>query len=160
MLYESLRYHADISMNALLEKDGYEEHETMILKMAVTLPYQLYADGYQKVEGDFEYEGKFYSLIKQKLERDTLYVVCINNIYKTNLEASMTGFERIINNWPDSSEKSSRLLLSFTKDYFLETTKDLCHIEDWSKQVAYSFEFSKTIEGSYFLSTPPPEIFV
>ena len=160
MLYQGLRYHADMSMNALLEKDVYEEHKTMTLKIPVPLPYQIYVDGYQKITGDFEYEGKFYSLIKQKLEKDTLYVVCINNILKTNLEKKMTTFERIINNWPDSSKKSSKLLLSFTKDYFLNTTTCICDIEGWSRRMAHSFDFSKTIEGSYFLLTPPPETII
>ena len=35
--------------------------------------------GYERVNGEFEHNGEFFKLVKQKLENDTLNIVCIKD---------------------------------------------------------------------------------
>jgi hypothetical protein len=45
--------------------------ETILLKIPVAVPYQIDSEGYERVDGEFEHQGEFYRLVKQKYQNDT-----------------------------------------------------------------------------------------
>lgn len=115
-VYVGLRYQAKSDLITRLDSRDYSKDETITLKIPFTLPYWADSRGYERVNGEFQYQGEFYQLVEQKLEKDTLYVVCIKNASEKKLHDAMTEYVKLTNDLPASS-KTAKLLSSLMKDY-------------------------------------------
>ncbi len=117
LFFLGLRYQANVEMNQRLETADYRADETITFKIPITVPY--YADhrDYERVNGSFERRGEFFKLVKQKLERDTLYMVCIKDRQEKKIFNAMTDFVKLSNDLPASSQHTLKLLGGFIKDY-------------------------------------------
>jgi hypothetical protein len=72
-----------------IEQGNISEEEFIVFGIPITLPYQSERD-FERMEGDFEYEGKHYEMVKKRLKNDTLYVYCINNVAQERLKANLS----------------------------------------------------------------------
>jgi len=156
-VYMGLRYQAKSEMLSRLDAGNYSNEETVTLKIPFTLPYWMDSRGYERVHGEFQYQGEFYQLIEQKLEKDTLYVVCIRDAREKKLHVAMTDFVKLTNDLPASSQKALKLLTSFIKDYVRSVPTEISKSLGWSREVTFA-------EPSFYLLTlastvysPPPE---
>lgn len=157
MMFMGLQYQADIKMDQRLESDNYSKEETVTLKIPISLPYQFHPVGFQQASGTFEYNGEFFNLVKQKIENDTLFAVCIKNVDKSTLSETMTNFERAINNWPQSSNKAYNLINTFIKDYNTCSTTKIIGTPGWVLSRRYfAYDFSQ-LNRANTPCTPPPE---
>lgn len=141
-----------------LDTGNYTDSQTVTLKIPFTLPYQLNSDaGYERIDGDFEYQGEFYKLVKQRLANDTLYIVCIRNSEEKHLNAVVTDFVKISHALPASS-KTLRLLQGYSKDF-----ESGCRTEVETGSQLITDIVSKTCRLYVVLAainvktTPPPE---
>jgi len=64
------------------------------------LPYPIQQNGFERVDGEFEYKGEYYNLVKQRLENDTLFMVCIRNHQEKRLISTMTEYANMANDLP------------------------------------------------------------
>jgi len=113
--------------------------------------------GYERVHGEFQYQGEFYQLVEQKLEKDTLYVVCIRDAREKKLHVAMADYVKLANDLPASSQKALKLLTSFIKDYVGGVAAEISRSQGWSREFTFA-------EPSFYLRTlsltvysPPPE---
>lgn len=104
-----------------LEANQYSDQETVVLTIPLTMPYPVYQNGYERVHGEFEYQGAQYTLVKQKLENDTLFIVCIRNEESKKISAVLADFSKLTNNLPAGSKQALNLLSKLFKDF---TTTD------------------------------------
>ena len=81
--------HLSRELTQLLNAGNYSELETFEFKIPLNIPYPIQNRGFDRVHGAFEFDGEFYELVQQKLERDTLYVVCIKNASESRLGNSV-----------------------------------------------------------------------
>ena len=72
-----------------IEQGNIAEEDLIVFGIPITLPYQADRD-FERVEGDFEYEGKYYEMVKKRIKNDTLYVYCINNVAQEQLNANLS----------------------------------------------------------------------
>lgn len=157
-MFIGLQYRADIKMDQKLESDNYNKEKTLTLKIPLSLPYQLHPQGYKQANGTFEYNGVFFNLIRQKIEKDTLYVEYIKNHDKSALSKTMTSFERAINNWPQSSRKVYHLLNTFIKDYNSCGTTHIVGTSGWILSGHYFTHDFCPLTAAITPGTPPPEL--
>jgi len=151
------RLHTDIVRK--LDAGNYTDSQTVTLKIPFALPYQLSADaGYERVNGDFEYQGEFYKLVKQRLANDTLYIVCIRDTEEKRLNAVVTDFIKINHALPASS-KTLKLLQGYSKDF-----ESGCQTEVETNPQLVT-DIVSTTSGIYIVlaaissrTTPPPEL--
>jgi hypothetical protein len=140
-----------------LDAMEYSSDETVTLKIPFTLPYWMDSRGYERVNGDFQYQGEFYHLVEQKLEKDTLYVVCIKDASERKLHEAMTDYVKLTNDIPASS-KNVKLFGSFLKDYVKGTGAEILKVQQgWSQENSFgdlSFHLL-TLASPVF--SPPPE---
>lgn len=161
MVFTFLKWGADIKMEQRLEVENFSDDETVSFKIPISLPYQIHNQGYEKVSGKFEHDGEFYNLVKQKIEKDTLYVVCIRNTSKKNLSSQMEDFENSVNDYPSSpSSQSKKLLNSFIKDYIAQHTIDLNQIHPELIKNKYLINSSTIFDRSVSPFSPPPEFII
>jgi len=154
-VYLGLRTHVNHVMQQRLDDESYDEGELLTLKIPVNLPYQADWNSFQRVEGYFESKGKFYNLVKQKLERDTLMVVYIKDHQETVLFESLSEIVHATTDTP-MSKKAGKLIENFAKDYLSSTSELGRASSGWCLET--TFKSPALILHSLFrgVSTPPP----
>src|SRR5688572_4146013 len=157
ILYQAVRSHSTTVLLKRLDNDLYQQEETVTLKLPIVIPYQSNTD-YQRVNGSFEHDGEFYKLIKQKIENDTLIVVCYQDHAEKKLSNLVTDYTKIINDLPASSKSNAlKLLNSFAKDY--EVTHEASPLQPTGTESTYPLTYPKTFFADFkaAVTSPPPE---
>lgn len=116
VIFWVLRKQADDQMAQRLNADEYSDNETITFKFPFTLPYYNDWKTYERIEGEFQFHGEFYKLVKQKLQRDTLYIVCIKDYNLKRISGMANDFVKQANDLTANS-KTIKLIGSFSKDY-------------------------------------------
>ncbi len=145
-------------MISRLDALEYSEDETITLKMPFVLPYWTDSKDYVRVDGEFQYQGEFYKLVKQRLEKDTLYVVCIKDVNEKKLFGMMSDYVKLSNDIPSSSQQALKLLGSFIKDYVQSSKIEISLSEGWSQECAFSEPLFYLLTQSSPVSSPPPKL--
>ena len=141
-----------------LDAGTYTDSQTVTLKIPFALPYQLTPDAdYERVNGDFRFQGEFYKLVKQKLVNDTLYIVCIRDNEEKRLNTVVTDFIKINHSLPASS-KELKLLQGFCKDFEsgLQTEVEI-HSRLVVNIVSKTTSQYVVSDAIHAKTTPPPE---
>ncbi len=72
-------------MIASLDKNNYNEHDLVLIKFALHIPYIQSNSSYERCDGVVEFNGVQYNYVKRKVVNDTLYMYCIPNLQKTEI---------------------------------------------------------------------------
>ena len=126
-MFWGLRFQTDLKLSKKLDADLYDRDETIELKIPVALPYPVQSHDYQRVEGRFEHQGQFYRLVKNKLQNDTLYVVCIRDQETRKLFDTMKDYVQLAQALPGTStgHKALNFLSKLVKDFYPQVTVDM-----------------------------------
>ena len=152
-----LKYRARMEMNQRLDDENYNTEETVTIKIPLTVPYNTFGQDYERMTGSFEHHGEFFNLVKQKLEKDTLYIVCIKDHKEKQLHAAMTDFIKLSTDIPTSSQQTLKLLSALTKDYIPTTPTTLPQNH---KVLSISFGTAPNLDfpnNDLPVPTPPPD---
>ena len=157
-VFWGLKYRARMEMNQRLDDENYNAEETVTIKIPLTVPYNTFGQDYERMTGSFEHHGEFFNLIKQKLEKDTLYIVCIKDRKEKQLHAAMTDFIKLSTDIPTSSQQTLKLLSGLIKDYIPATSAVLTQ-----DRKAQSLTFGATpnfdlLTNNLPVPTPPPDL--
>jgi hypothetical protein len=71
----------DQAITRSIDKGEINESQLLVFKVPVPVYHQI-DKGFERVEGSFEFEGRFYEMVKRKLEKDTIYTYCLPNEQK------------------------------------------------------------------------------
>lgn len=92
-LYPLLRMHSTHALNQRIDAGAYTLDETITLRLPLNLPYLLAGQGDDhRLQGSLRYQGKLYTLVSQRIEADTLYVVCLPNREAHRVAAVLASF--------------------------------------------------------------------
>ncbi len=154
-VYEALRAKANSGLIERLDANDFNEDETITIKIPISIPYQSDWSGFERVDGEFVRDGKFYNLLKQKIEQDTLIIVAVRDHEEASLFESLVDFVQSNTDTP-ISQKAGKLIDSFSKDF-------LCTINELANaSVGWMIESSQTLLQSTVstvflrIHTPPP----
>lgn len=140
-----------------LEANQYSDQETIVLTIPLNMPYPIHQNGYERVDGEFEYQGEQYKLVKQKLENDTLFIVCIKDHEAKKISAVLADYSKMANNLPAGSKQALNFLSKLFKDY--TKTESFKPAFTWVMLAGIEFNevsFNLPIQ-SYPVESPPPE---
>ena len=154
----ALRVQAKTDLLHRLDADVYSSEDVVVLSVPVSLPYPIYDDGYERADGEVEYNGEFYHLVKQKIENDTLFMVCVKDHHQKHLQVTMDEYTNLANNLPSSTKHTMDLLGKLFKDFagtsFINPSPTLA--------VKYNIDYvvsdSMVIEQTLSKDSPPPEL--
>ena len=138
-----------------IDNDRYLMDELITIKYPLSLPYPSASKEYERVHGSFQHEGNFYKLIKQKLEKDTLYIVCIKDHQEKKLFNAMADYTRAANNIPANS-KTMKLLGGFAKDFETTQAVEITALSIEPLNVHVTPSSSALQEGTFTVTSPPP----
>jgi hypothetical protein len=63
-----------------IEDDSDAVGATMTFKVPITIPYAVDSREYEPINTQYVFEGKVFQLVKQKLVKDTLYLVAVQDV--------------------------------------------------------------------------------
>lgn len=159
-VFWGLKYHARMEMTQRLDNENYNAAETVTIKIPLTVPYNTFGQDYERMAGSFEHHGEFFNLVKQKLEKDTLYIVCIKDHKEKQLHAAMTDFIKLSTDLPTSSQQTLKLLSGLIKDYIPAT---LTILPQNRKALSQTFGLAPTLNppsNDQPVPTPPPDCLI
>ncbi len=108
---------ADTQLVKQLDKTAYNDKDLVEVKVPLNMPY-ITDKEYERVDGQLEYNGFHYNYVKRKVTNDTLYVLCLPNVSKTQLYNAKAAYSKEVNDIP-GSKKSTEIIkkISFVSEY-------------------------------------------
>ncbi len=158
VVFWGLHSHASRELTERLDADKYSAEETIQIKIPVTMPYPLQQTGYERVNGKFEHQGQFYRLVKQKLENDTIYIICIRDIEEKGLRTSMKNYLEKTTDLPMSSKNALQAMGKLLKEVRITYFNLKSQTSGWSQNLQRPEMTFNTHEPVHSLSSPPPEV--
>jgi len=146
---------------ARLERGMYDMGGSLIVKLPVTLPYGVDASGsYEAAHGEIVYEGSIYQRIKQRYDGDTLYVMCIRDHDATAAKHRIDRYSRVFAGDTEQQESSAgiRLMASWAKYYFSETSQLLTQHAGWGRAQVYCYSSDLYSYGASAPVFHPPSV--
>jgi hypothetical protein len=153
-VFMGLKYRHSATINQQLDDFQYSEFETITLKVPLTIPY--YGDTkFERVSGEIEHAGEFYRLVKQKFEKDTLYIVCIKDTHSKRIKQALADY---VKNFSEhSSDGPSKTVPSFIKDYINTEFSYSTSSAGWNRDIQFGLTERKVKSIPLTFISPPPE---
>lgn len=158
-VYIGMQWQARQDMEHRLDAEDIYGHELFEVKIPMNLPYWQNMQDYERVTGRFEHHGEFYTLFKQKVQDDTLFLVCVKDRQQKQLLQKLTeAVQLTFSDAPGTHQKAAKFLENLTKDYL--SHQPLITSLVWEQNLAlqtsptYSTCFYSTFLTSF---SPPPE---
>jgi hypothetical protein len=89
-----------------INSGNYSDKDLSLFKVPIQQYYENSGKDFNRVEGDFEYNGKFYERVKERLQNDTIYIYCLNNEKEEELLAQLS--DHIQTHLVDSKNKQNK----------------------------------------------------
>ena len=156
-LLQGLRYKSTLDLVQRLDNDRYSNEETILLKIPVAVPYQMDSEDYERVDGDFEHEGEFYRLVKQKYQNDTLFIVCIKDHASKRIEQALTDYVKTFTDKPVDRQHTGKNFISFIKDFLPTSIKISTTSKGWNYTLTTASAEHYFYDRSLRVLTPPPQ---
>lgn len=157
ILFWGLHIKAKARLSARLESGDYAELQTYEFKIPLSIPYPLQSRGFDRAYGTFEFNGEFYVLVEQKLERDTLFVVCVKNDKREKLTDAFEKYARVSNDTGHSATQAGNDLLGkLVKDFNPPSVADVTKTGGWSRKVHHVGMVEAVIKMAREVICPPP----
>jgi hypothetical protein len=157
LVFVALKHQSNKKLAQLFDSGDYAEEETLTIKIPVTLPYPVYANGFERVNGEFEYKGEFFKLIKHKLDGDTLHIVCFKDVKAKSISTALADFAKLSNDIPLSSKSPISIIGKMIKDYEPLPQLDLTHQDTgWSRNAPFGNVQLLIPEITLPVFSPPP----
>lgn len=143
---------------AKFDEDDYARQHEVIIKVPITIPYATDSKEYVRVDGEFEYNGEVYRIVKQKLQSDTLHIVCFKDFTSKALKQTLTDYVKSFTDKPSSEKNQTKVLQNLIKD-FMAATISLQPINTGWNYELYPSCISNVFQSiSIPLTSPPPQV--
>ncbi|HEX7017124.1 MAG TPA: hypothetical protein VF191_16560 [Cyclobacteriaceae bacterium] len=162
-VFVGLQYQASLKFSEKVDNQEIEPEDTYLFKVALTLPYHITDNGYEKVTGLVEHRGTYYRLLKQRYANDTLYIVCVRDQAQERLAKQLTRYAKLSNDIPVSHEGAapmgkaqsvwSKMSKDFNSNQLLEIlSPDFGYLRPW-----YAITAESLLSRAAAVPTPPPK---
>jgi hypothetical protein len=155
-VFVGLQVKSGQAMRDRFDSENYSAEQEVTIKVPITIPYATDSRGYERVDGEFEHNGQIYRLVKQKLQSDTLFIVCVKDNQAAKINQALADYVKTFTDKPFRAKQTVKTQV-FSKDYIstsisietLATGWDFLSTNSSALPNFYSFEFN------CFISQPP-----
>lgn len=156
-LFSYLSLQADTRMEARLMNDSNLDKGLITFKIPLNLPYLTDSKDFEPAEGEITVNGEIYKLVKKKISRDTMIVLCIDHHEKTRIENQDNDYFKKVNDLTANSSKKSDVK-QVKVDYFLQDKQvNPALIPTIQNTVFSGFTPGASMPGYHPLISSPPE---
>lgn len=157
LVFLGLRHHSDALLSKKIEEDKVTDQDLLEIKIPVSLPYPVQQTGFERVDGKFEHRGTFYKLVKQKYEKDTLYVICLRDTTTKRIATAFKDYVSKTNDLPVSSKNTMTFLGKFLKDFEGTESNSIQHGTGWVSEITFEDPTFNLHNTPPTLHSPPPK---
>jgi hypothetical protein len=103
-LFDYFIQRSDEQLAHRLDTHQYNDAELIEVKIALHTPYLSNWSDYERIDGEAEVNGIYYTYVKRKINNDTLYLLCLPNKNKTQLQAARIEYANKVQDVPNTKE--------------------------------------------------------
>lgn len=92
-----------------LDNHQYNDNELIEVTIPLHTPYLTSWSDYERVDGEAEVNGLYYTYVKRKIHNDTLYLLCLPNKTKTQLTAARIDYAHKVHDVPTNAAETGAL---------------------------------------------------
>jgi len=145
------------SMIQRFDAADYDDDQTIAFKIPLALPYAGESKGFIRVDGQFEHDGEFYRMIKQKLSNDTLTIIVFKDAEAKELHKAASNFVKSFTDKPAGSSSNAKMSPTFIKDYIQHELEIENQSNGWEKDLT-NIGFDQKLTPTFYSSIiHPPE---
>lgn len=156
-VFLGLHFRNDLQMTKALDSDLYDHSNTITLKVAVSIPYMPDQLDFDRVDGQFEHEGEFYRMVKQKYSQDTLTVICVKDAEHKKIDLALADYVKTFSDSTSDTKPTSKTTVSFIKHYLPSAFEIGSATEGWSLRVQQNPHYQSLISTFSASIIHPPE---
>lgn len=158
-VFLGLKHQAKYELIQQLDTEPYSEENTIEFKVAMTLPYALTQNEFERIDGEFVHQEQVYRLVKQKYSNDTLHLVCILSPKEKLLQNIMSDLAKLSNDIPATSKNATSLLGKLLKDYESNYEISVVIVSGWCITIPFCILTTIAPGRDLPVDTPPPQSF-
>ena len=161
LVFWALRSQAKSNLLHRLDADEYasDDIEVLTIPIDINLPYPVsQKPGYQQTDGEFEHNGSHFNIVKQKIENDTLYLVCVKNHQEKKLVSKLNEYSNLMNNVPSGTKHTIEFWGKLFKDYTSSSLTSTVHNEGWVFSSSFVELTFTVLTKDYPILSPPPKL--
>ncbi len=98
---------SDKRIEQLADHNSFATNDLVELKFKLNLPYLTDWSGYERFDGQVEFNGEHYNYIERKVSQEPLTHLCLPNEGKTNLSKGKIDYAAKENDTPAGNEKNN-----------------------------------------------------
>ena len=156
-LFLYLSQEADTRIEARIKDASNNDNGLISFKFPLQLPYLTDSEVFETAEGEVTVNGKIYKLVKKRILRDTLIVLCIDHKEKTRLEKENNDYFKKVNDLTSNSSKKTANQVKI--DYLIEDRFMSSGIIPVIHRTTFpQFISGLLLPGHHLLITSPPEL--
>ena len=156
-IFLGMQYRNDVAVLKKLERNGYDESQTVTLKVQISIPYGVENSDFERVDGMFEHHGEFYRLVKQKYEKDTLTVICIKDFEIKRIKQALTNYVKTFTDQGTEQHQNTKPTVNFIKDYIPQTFSLKSSSLGWESEVIKETVYNALLSSFASSIIHPPE---
>lgn len=157
-VYLGVQWQNKVALEARLDQEDIDDEEVFTVKIPFALPYTQSTE-LSRIDGHFSHNGADYVLYQQRIENDTLHLMCVKDYKQVNLMNRVSDFVKMaLGDSPASHQKTAKILEVLSQDYMpvqeavIVAYQTFC-IDSSTKNFQYLSPFQSI---SPLLATPPP----
>ena len=104
LLFDYYMQQSDKQLTQQLDNNEYNDSELIEVQIAMHTPYLTSWSAYERIDGEVEMNGVFYSYVKRKIHNDTLYLLCLPNKNKTQLHSARIAYAGKVTDVPTNAK--------------------------------------------------------
>ncbi len=145
------------SLSQKLDDDMFVGSEAIIFKIPLSVPYHADQNEYERVQGQFEKEGEVFQLVKQKLLRDTLYIVCVKDNESKKINQELTDYVKTFSdNHGDSKQSNTKKIMISFNEYTVTSIELKSQQTGWIKSIEFNeFKCEASVVAPADIIYPP-----
>jgi len=157
LVFSFLKLKAGHELSQRLELQTTDDSETVTLKVPLNLPYPINSTGYETVKGTIKAGNRYFQLLKQKIEHDTLTMVLVQDNKSNHIEDVILTLDK-----QQGAEKSQQGTLNFSfkliQDFIASSIKLSTGNGPWSRSIEFNTYLNSLISFNAGGPNPPPKI--
>ena len=158
VVFWALRSQAKTALLHRLDADAYSSDDVVVLTVPLSLPYPVHDVEYERADGEVEYRGEYYRLVKQKVQHDTLFMVCVKDHQQKRLDRTMNEYTNLANSLPNSAKSTMDLMSKIFKDFTGTSSIPLSMNLVLKYDIRFAVNSFPIIQEVLPIDSPPPEV--
>jgi hypothetical protein len=156
-IFIGLEYKNEARLLQSFDNDSYDLNNTITIKVPVSIPYASNQEEFERVNGEFNYQGYSYRMVKQKYAMDTLHIICVKDVEGKRIHQALGDYVKNLVGQAPVTKGNGKVVLSFLKDYFQPLFAVVHTCTGWSSTIQLHSANSNFLSFYFADIVHPPE---